>query len=777
MLNAIWWLVTAEVIGLAAFPLAYYLLPRIRDRGYTISKPLGILVVGYASWILSRLHIVPSVRLTIIAILVVLGVLSGSFAWRHRRELMEFVSRERYAIIVGEAIFLVFFIGWAIFRAYDPGIDHTEQPMDLGLLNASINSTFGTPEDPWLSGESVSYYYFGYWMMGAVSQITGVTAAVSYNLAMALIPALAGAAVFGLAYNIVRGQGARMRYALISGVAGAVFLGVAANLEGVLELIRANGMGSTAAWDWLEIKGLEGADPSRSDGWRPLDFWWWFRATRVINTFEPASEWIDFTIQEFPFFSFMLGDMHPHLMSIPWVLLFLTATWNWLRSPDLGWLRLGVHGYAGILFLALALGGLAFTNLWDLPTFAIVFLAVAILKTYGLHGGGSWTLLKGAVPVAVVVVGLAVALFVPYYNNASGSVTGLDPVVAATTSPVHLFLFWALFLVAVVPFIVATFWQSPVRKDWPRTAFFGLFVGALPYLAWAYLYLQTGGTTGVLWGRFIEVLPFILLIGAAIYTALSVMKDEGQTGKAFVLALAAIGLLLIMGPELVLVDDFFDVPNDRMNSVFKFYYQAWILLAVVSAFAVYHWGSLSRVVTGWKAGLTTVWASVFVVILLASLYYPPAAAASKSADAGGGATLDGLAYLNSSRPAEYDAVQFLRDNADSDSAIVEAVGEWFDQGLISRSTGIPTVFNWPGHEIQWRGSDEKFRGREHDISLIYQSQSAEETRALLDKYDVEYVYVGPREIEKYGTDGLDKFAGFMETVFSRDDVVIYRLAR
>ena len=88
-----------------------------------------------------------------------------------------------------------------------------------------------------------------------------------------------------------------------------------------------------------------------------------------------------------------------------------------------------------------------------------------------------------------------------------------------------------------------------------------------------------------------------------------------------------------------------------------------------------------------------------------------------------------------------------------------------------------TVFNWPGHEIQWRGSATKFDGRERDVARIYQSLDIQETQNLLHRYDVDYVYVGPRERERYGDEGLGKFPFFMQTVFSEDGVAIYRLPR
>ena len=105
------------------------------------------------------------------------------------------------------------------------------------------------------------------------------------------------------------------------------------------------------------------------------------------------------------------------------------------------------------------------------------------------------------------------------------------------------------------------------------------------------------------------------------------------------------------------------------------------------------------------------------------------------------------------------------------------MGEWSDFGLISRSTGLPSVFNWPGHEVQWRGNSEKFDGREADIVRIYETQDIDEAKTLLSKYDVDYVYVGPRERERYGGEGLSKFREFMDIRFSQDDVTIYRIRR
>ena len=781
MTDVLWWFIAVQAVGLVTFPLAYLLFPWLADRGYSVSRPLGILFIGYASWVLSTLHILPSVRLSIVGLLLALGAVSGWYAWKHRQELKDFISRERTVIIATEVIFLAFFAAWIIYRAYDPAIDHTEQPMDFAFLNASIQSEFGIPEDPWLRGESISYYYFGYWMMGVISELTNIPSNISYNLSLALIPALAAAGMFGLVYNLVRSEANRLRYAIIAGVAAGVLLGIASNLEGVLEFMRANGGGSEGFWNWVEVKReawnptselMAGLDLSNlSQSWRPEEHWWWFRASRVVDTFD-GSRWLDLTIQEFPAFSFILGDLHPHVVSIPFVILFLSLSWNFLSAPIETQTNSGLRAFVWVPVMGLALGGLAFTNMWDLPTFSALFLAVVILKRYRAGDVGLWALARGVVPIVAAVIGLAILLYLPYYLNFATSVDGIQPVTAATTQPVHMFIVWGLLFVAVTPFIIGTFWQTTVRSDWPGLMASGLAVGVVPFLAWAFVHLADGGSTGDIWGRLFHILPFIFLIAVAVYTALWLARWGGSIVQVFGLALAALGLLLIMGPELLFVDDVFD---NRMNTVFKLYYQAWILLAASSGLAIYYWFSLRESLAGWKRTLTTLWAGVFIVLLTGSIYYAPAAAASKGDLFRGDATLDGLTYT---RPAEYQAIRFVSRHVGEGSAILEAVGGGYTHfGRISSSTGVPTVLNWPGHEGQWRGSTEKFKGREQDVARIYQTLNAEEARILLDKYDVDYVYVGPRERQKYGDKGLGKFSSFMDAVFALDDVAIYKLDR
>ena len=813
MLDALRWLITVELIGLAAFPLAFYLLPRLADRGFTLSKPLGILLVSYLFWLLGLAHI-PTVQPIAIALVLLMAALSVYIAYRNLDALRDFITREWRTIVIAEAIFLVFFISWTLFRSYDPFINHTEQPMDLALLSASINSQFGHPEDPWLRGEPVSYYYFGYWMMGALSQISAIQSHISYNLSIALIPAMSAMGIFGIVFNMVRMDKARSgvagtesmstvrasvsaaladsthrKLAIIAGIAATLFLGVVSNLEGVLEFMRLNGMGSQGFYDWIRINDLPGPIDMPPQSWTPPDFWWWFHASRVINTFDGV-HFIDNTIQEFPFFSFLLGDMHPHVMSIPFIALFVGIALNIYRLPSDFWRNYrSVYPYAIVLTAALVLGGLGFNNLWDMPTFAALLIGILALKAYREGSDIPQSIALAFFPVGLAILALAALMYSPYLLDINAGVNGIGVVITHTRA-IHMFIVWGLFLTAVTPFLLATFWQTTVQRDWAAQT---LTAGALafaPWLLWTLAYLPSDGSIEEVIGRFIGILPLTALVAIGVYNTLYLARQENEGGRLFATILAVLGLGLIIGSEFLFIRDFF---NNRGNTVFKLYYQAWILLAAASAFAVYYWLSTIRGRTGWRATFSYAWAAAFVLLLIGSLYYPLAAAKTKPDTPYAGRTLDGLSFVQQNRPAEYDAIAWLKQNAPPDAAIVEAVGEWSDWGLVSRSTGLPTIVNWLGHQKQWRGGweifdadkpdvsralrDKYFDDRTAEVERIYTTLDPAEAQVILYKYDIDYVYIGQRERDKYGIEGITKFDAIADAVFAdpNGEAIIYRV--
>ena len=451
MANALTWLLAAELIGLIAFPLAFILFSGLKDRGYSVAKPLGLILLSWPLWMLGSLHIVPTTPLTLWAALGLFAVVSGWFAMRRRAEMLDFVRRERRALLLGEVVFLVLYGAWVIYRVYDPSIDSTEKPMDFAFLNASILAGFFPPEDPWLRGHDLPYYYFGYLMMGNLTELTFIPSRISYNLALALIPAMAGSAAYGLVYNLTRAHGASFRKGMGFALVAPVLLIAVSNLQGALEFVRLRQWAPASFWEWLGIKNFGALEAA---SWRPTEHLWWWRSTRVIDSLNEQGGSLDYTITEFPFFSFLLGDLHPHVMSIPFVLLFLAFGLSAFMSPARLSARWVVEQPGTVVVAALLLGGLAFVNAWDIVTFAALWAALLAFKAVRQEDG-AWTraLLQAWLPVAATL-SLAILLYLPFYVSLDSQATGILPVGEVGTRPAHFLIIWGLFLVALLPFLL-----------------------------------------------------------------------------------------------------------------------------------------------------------------------------------------------------------------------------------------------------------------------------------------------------------------------------------
>ena len=807
MANALTWLLAAELIGLIAFPLAFTLFSGLKDRGYSVAKPLGLILLSWPLWMLGSLHIVPTTPLTLWAALGLFAVVSGWFAMRRRAEILDFVRRERRALLLGEVVFLVLYGAWVIYRVYDPSIDSTEKPMDFAFLNASILAGFFPPEDPWLRGHDLPYYYFGYLMMGNLTELTFIPSRISYNLALALIPAMAGSAAYGLVYNLTRAHGASFRKGMGFALVAPVLLIAVSNLQGALEFVRLRQWAPASFWEWLGIKNFGALEAA---SWRPTEHLWWWRGTRVIDSLNEQGGSLDYTITEFPFFSFLLGDLHPHVMSIPFVLLFLAFGLSSFMSPTRLSARWVVERPGTVVVAALLLGGLAFVNAWDIVTFAALWAALLAFKAVRQEEG-VWTraLLQAWLPVAATL-SLAILLYLPFYVSLDSQATGILPVGEVGTRPVHFVIIWGLFLVALLPFLLR---QIPralslgagvssggypsadsdnaapfglrsslanlarSRVFWPRASvaigvvFAPLFVWAAWQLAWSTLTWSTDPIV-VVGERFLNTAPLALILFASLYSLIRYAETGVSPVMVFVLSIVSLALLLVLGPEFLRVDDLF---HNRMNTIFKLYYQAWTLLAIASAFGLYFLNSTKPPSGSVYKWALRGWWVLAGGLFLASLYYPVEAALTKGGN-GGENTLDGLAYIDRSSPGEYAAIQWLRENGKEGEGIVEAVGDsWSAYGRVSSSTGMPTVLGWPWHEHQWRGSREAFEGREEDVRAIYTTPDASEAMRLLKEYDVQYVVVGPRERVSYGLGGLAKFPRIGESVFESEDVTIYRV--
>ena len=320
----------------------------------------------------------------------------------------------------------------------------------------------------------------------------------------------------------------------------------------------------------------------------------------------------------------------------------------------------------------------------------------------------------------------------------------------------------------------------------------GALVLLVPFVVWAAIVLLSGVVQGEtveslaeVGRRFLWTLPLLALIGVAFWLMfrLGLNAAKGATVPViFATILIFAGLFVTLGPELFRIVDVF---GNRMNTVFKFYYQAWILLAVASAFAVYY------VFAGWNwsrplrraAGATAV--GLVGLLIVASSMYSFGAIDNKAGSWSSSPTLNGLAFVGPSDSSERRALAFLSRDASPGSVLVEAVavddrgtpgGSYnIDYARVSGRTGVPTVLGWAGHEEQWRGNRVGFRERADDIEAIYTETDPISVRDLLEKYGIEYVYVGRLERDLYGVPETATFDIFMDRAFEAADITIYKV--
>ena len=788
MQDALIWFLLLELTAVVALPWAFVLFPSLPDRGITLAKPAALLLFSYALWVLSLTHIWPNTQLTVWAILTV-----GFFAsvWLVRRrwgELSEFLKDNWPVLLAAELVFVGLFTLWAFVVSGSPAISHTEKPMDFMLLNAAHQARYFPAEDLWLSGHSISYYYFGHIIVAFLASLSGVVSSTAYNLGVATIPALAGAVVFGLLFNLVRLAGGSFRWAMATGAAAPALALLAGNLMGALEFVRLRGWGGEGFWDWVAIKGLNAS--AATGGVFPEDFWWWFRSSRVIDTLAADGSSLDYTITEFPAFSFILGDLHAHVLAIPFLLLAICVALNAYLSPGrLGWPWLRQHP-AQAAALALSGGALAFINFWDFPAFLALMAGVLLLKGWRDYPGSPLQAASAAAAVFAPLLVLSLAMFLPFYLSAfSGQTSGILPLQDVATRPFLLFIVLGLFIVLSLAFLV----QKLLRLQWPEAAdapaaTIALLLAIAPLGVWVatgFLFgLATDGAGAAfddLGRRLLLAGPGAVVVAAAGYCSLALARRGAQPAAAFALLLMGLAFYLLLGAELFHIVDSFGGAWRRMNTVFKFYYQAWLLLGIVAAFAVY---SLLNAKTQRRKGARgflvfiplrlCAFASLSLLIA-ASFYFTAGATIDRSSAVHGQRTLDGLAFLKQSDPGEYAAIAWLRDEAEP-GRIVEAVGDSYsDYGRISAATGKASPLGWKGHEVQWRGSHEAFAGREEDIAAIYSGTDADSARQLLEYYGVRYVYLGGRERQTYGVSALPHYGNFLKTAFQQDGVIVYEL--
>ncbi|MFQ6013922.1 MAG: DUF2298 domain-containing protein [Anaerolineae bacterium] len=812
-----WWLVI-EVLGLLALPLAFMVFCRLSDRGYILSKTLGLLIFAYLVWIGASLRLYTN-TLPAMFVLFSLFVLLSLFLYRrHLEELRAFVRGKKSLILLGEALFAGAFLLFLFLRVLNPDLwqpwNGGEKHMEFAFLNAILKSPYFPPYDPYFAGGYINYYYYGQYLVSILIKLSGVIPPVAFNLAIPTLFALTVSNVFCVGYNLSQGltsdkEGGEKgvdRKAVLIGLMAAAFVAVLGNLDGMVQIVEGLGRMSGSQFQ-STLPGLQGvvravpglpAFLSNLHGFPPFDYW---RSTRIIP----------YTINEFPFFSFLFADLHPHMIGIPFTVLVIALALNitlgvggaeekvsgsgrlqrlWRWSSHL-WGQVMGSGWGSVAsfgLLALSLGAVAVINTWDLPTYAGLILGAFFLQRY-LTGG--WRGALSVIPLFLILTITALVLYWPFFHYYKALHVGVGLVQNRTRLDPFLVI-WGFFLFLVASCVVARL--TGQRRGEGLLRFVGLVLRRweeLPRLLSLYRRLVRCATPLyrlALYGLglvallivilvFLGQLVLALLLSLLSLTAFLLLSRRASPPQSFVHFLLFIGLGVLLGVELVYLKDFLQGGDHRrMNTIFKFYIQAWVLLGLGAAVGLsYLWEEVRH----WRSRrMRWAWRGLLLFLLLSSSIYPVLGTAARVTDRFPGArpplgTLDGLAYMTVGSYTwpgpdnrielkyDYEAIQWLVENVKGTPVIAEAVLPYYREGglRVSSYTGLPTLLG--AHQGEQRYASQVGE-RDGEAREFFNTPDIARALQLIRKLHISYIYIGQLERTVYDPAGLAKFERMQE---------------
>lgn len=799
------------ILGWVCYPLVRLALPGLSDKGYPFSKLVGLLLLAFFVWLLGSLG-VPVTRSLILAVLAGLVILCCGLLWAQRKQLWADLKENWRYFLVVEALGLLAFISFMLIRIGNPDLWHPfkggEKPMDFSYLNAVIKSTTFPPYDPWFAGGYINYYYYGFVIVGIPIKLLGIIPAVAYNLILPLWFSLLILGAFSVGWNLYEGipRPRALRVgekagqpvfggAFWTGMAAAILLGVLGNL-GTISLI-------TSGFQRLAAGGMaiQEASFGQQLSWTlqgfaqflrgtPMPFYpgdWYWVPSRVI----PGE-----AITEFPYFTFIYADLHAHLIAFPITVLAIAwslsvvlhkSLWG-LAGGRIKWFRLAIT----LLMGGIVVGALRPTNTWDFYTyvvFASAALAYSVYRNYAPRLAHTlpkqvWIEKAGVAALAVVaLVVLSLILYQPFAYWFGQGYTQVAVWDGSRTPILSYFTHWGLFLFIIVS------WMAWETYHWMKTTSQSALRALEPYLAWIY----TAGAIFLLTLVLFVVMGVpvgLIALPSGLWVVVLMLRPGRSDGGRLHLFLIGTAITLTLAVELVHLSG--DI--GRMNTVFKFYLQAWILLALASGVCLV-W--LIKSLRYWRTGLVFSWQVVLFVLVTASALFTVMGTADKVKDRmapQAPQTLDGMAYMayatyydmgvNMQLVEDYYAIQWMQDHIEGSPVIVEGQAYEYRWGnRFTIYTGLPGVVGWNWHQRQQRAvlRNNTVQERVNAVDTFYTTEDIAFAADFIDRFDVAYIVVGQLEQAFYPGPGLDKFRAYdghlWDQVHQVGSTIIYEVRR
>ncbi|HUQ85573.1 MAG TPA: DUF2298 domain-containing protein [Candidatus Limnocylindrales bacterium] len=725
-----WWLAIL-ILGTGFLPLTFLLFKNFFDKGYIFSKLLSLCILTYVILLLGILHILPFTEINswlmffLIASLIY-GLTPG------KRDLFLVIKQNFLIFVFEELLFLATLFLWAYIHSFNPDIHGLEKYMDYGFINSILRSDYFPPKDMWLTPLFINYYYFGHLVTAVLTRISALSPNITFNLMLSTIFAFCFTQTFSLGANIYsfmkKSEKISEAKRFVSGLLTALLVTFAGNLHIVYGFFK----------------------PYTND--KPVPFWdlpflpvtfpnsyWYPNATRFIHN----------TIHEFPIYSWVVADLHGHVLDIPFVLLTIAVLLSLFINSEISKpksdssqvqknARMGLLSYFdqriyGLLLLGFLLAIMYMTNAWD---------------------GGIYLLLS------------ILVLFTIYHKNL-------------------VVFFLSVFITSV----------SLALFSLPYNYFFKPFTSGMGILCAPEFLTKIGKIGPFLFEQnFCQHSPWwqlLILYGFFYFFVISFLVFINRTKKllptdTFVLLLILLSTFLIILPEFIYLKDIYPA-HYRANTMFKLVFQSFIMLSVSCGYIIVRILSsvkLKKINLGKKL-LTISYLLLVIGLISLVMTYPYLAINSyyglDQKDEKGKfkkpAGLDGTKYLKNLYPDDFKAIEWLRKNVAKQPIILEAQGDSYtDYARVSANTGLPTVLGWTVHEWLWRGTYDIPSPRIAEIKTLYETLDLKEAQALLKKYDVEYVFIGTLEYQKYPALSEQKFQKLSKIIYQSQNTKIYKVS-
>lgn len=741
-----WWF-TLFIIGIGFLPITTLIFSPFWDKGYAFSRIIGIIVISYTMLLLGTLHILPFHIISLIGISLFFSVLSLLVLTRRSKQSikMYFLSFKKYLpmFLIEEIIFLLVLILFSFIRGFSPDINGLEKFMDFGFVNSILRTEYFPAKDMWFTPFSINYYYFGHLQTAVLTKVSLLPSSLTYNLMLAYLAASCFLASFSIAatlYSFIQ-KTKRFYHYLLAGLLAGIIVTFAENIH--------------TLYSFFEPYQNEKPVPLWELTFSPDTFpnsYWYPNATRFIHN----------TIHEFPMYSWTVSDLHGHVLDIPHVLLVIGLLLSLFLLPkrkrqlkpsrhSRNIFRTKIHqlivsideslvvGIMHLVCISFLLAILYMTNAWDGMIYFLLTLFVLFILYWkntsqklnlSLFQKIFTIILDLTIPAAIIVVGFVI-FSLPFSLFFKPFVSGIGILCAPA------------FLTSLEKIGPLLFEADHCQKSpwWQLVVLYGFF----------YFFI-------------------LLFIGFLLKTKKIIQSD------IYILVLIILATLLIIIPEFIYVKDIYPA-HYRANTMFKLVFQAFIILGVVTAYIIY------RVLTYLKLtnmrGKIPLLLSFFITTLFflsLVLIYPYFSLNSYYGEFQLYKGINGTKYLETKYPADYKAMQWLDNNITNSPVIVEAQGDSYtDYARVSANTGLPTILGWTVHEWLWRGSYDIPAPRIEEIKTIYESSNTDEVRTLLETYNVEYIFIGVLEREKYPTLNETTLQSLGKVVFKEDTTMIIKV--